>query len=123
MLFAKPHLGGYVKVRAIVRPARADGAFLATIGLPGHTQGKGMNLRPPTTVGIALTVLYLFVWGLVLLMIWPGAKNMGLNEWGDFFAGGMAPLALLWLVLGYFQQSEELRQNTLLPSRAARSKP
>lgn len=34
------------------------------------------------------------------------------NEWGDFLAGFIAPLALLWLVVGYFQQGEELRLNT-----------
>ena len=34
------------------------------------------------------------------------------NELGDFLAGASAPLAFLWLVLGYFQQGEELRQNT-----------
>ncbi|MFO1226769.1 MAG: hypothetical protein U1F32_07570 [Roseateles sp.] len=31
------------------------------------------------------------------------------NEWGDFFAGFVAPLAFLWLVLGYLQQGEELK--------------
>ena len=37
---------------------------------------------------------------------------MSLNEWGDFFAGAAAPLALLWLVIGYYQHGEELRLNT-----------
>lgn len=37
---------------------------------------------------------------------------MAFNEWGDFFAGVSAPLAFLWLVIGYFQQGEELGQNT-----------
>jgi hypothetical protein len=35
-----------------------------------------------------------------------------LNEWGDFFAGVVAPLAFLWLILGYLQQGEEVRSNT-----------
>ncbi len=34
------------------------------------------------------------------------------NEWGDFLAGGTAPLALLWLVIGYFQHGEGLSLNT-----------
>lgn len=34
------------------------------------------------------------------------------NAWGDFFAGVSAPMAFLWLVVGYFQQGDELRQNT-----------
>jgi hypothetical protein len=33
------------------------------------------------------------------------------NEIGDFFAGVFAPLALLWLVVGYYQQGEELRNS------------
>jgi hypothetical protein len=37
--------------------------------------------------------------------------GLALNEWGDWAAGGFAPLALLWLAVGYFQQGEELRDN------------
>ena len=37
---------------------------------------------------------------------------MTLNEWGDFLAGASAPLALFWLVIGYFQHGQELRLNT-----------
>jgi len=32
--------------------------------------------------------------------------------WGVFFAGAFAPLALFWLVAGYWQQGMELKQNT-----------
>ena len=39
-------------------------------------------------------------------------KTMDLNESGDFLAGVFGPLALLWLILGFFQQGLELRQNT-----------
>lgn len=38
--------------------------------------------------------------------------SMAPNAWGDFFAGCFAPLAFLWLVLGYLQQGEELRLST-----------
>lgn len=31
------------------------------------------------------------------------------NEFGDFLAGVFSPLAFLWLVLGFFQQGQELR--------------
>lgn len=37
---------------------------------------------------------------------------MELNALGDFLSGTFAPLALLWLVIGYFQQGDELRQNS-----------
>ncbi|CAI8791684.1 DUF805 domain-containing protein [Pseudomonas jessenii] len=39
-------------------------------------------------------------------------QTMGLNEVGDFLAGAFGPLAILWLVLGFFQQGIELRQGT-----------
>ncbi|MEN9365732.1 MAG: hypothetical protein RL489_90 [Pseudomonadota bacterium] len=38
--------------------------------------------------------------------------KMSPNEWGDFLAGSFAPLAFLWLVLGYLQQGDELRLST-----------
>lgn len=40
-----------------------------------------------------------------------GVPDMTPNEWGDWSAGMAAPVAFLWLVLGYFQQGEELRAN------------
>lgn len=48
------------------------------------------------------------------LFYWSSTKSVDIkpNEWGDFFAGVFAPLAFLWLVLGYMQQGEELRLST-----------
>jgi len=43
----------------------------------------------------------------------PEIKEMKPNEWGDFLAGTFAPLAFMWLVFGYKQQGEELKQNTI----------
>jgi hypothetical protein len=34
------------------------------------------------------------------------------NEWGDVFAGLAAPMAFLWLVLGFLQQGNELQLST-----------
>ena len=39
----------------------------------------------------------------------PGQKEMLLSEHGDYLAGIAAPVAFLWLVLGYRQQGKELR--------------
>jgi len=39
-------------------------------------------------------------------------KSMSPNNIGDFMAGAFGPLAILWLILGFFQQGIELRQNT-----------
>jgi len=62
-----------------------------------------------------------FVWGIIATAAWLGVivaalivgnRPEKLNEWGDFCAGFFAPLALFWLVLGYLQQGDELKQNT-----------
>lgn len=60
-------------------------------------------------------------WGLtgawiVFLTIWviPRLDHLfalELNAFGDFLAGTFAPLAFLWLVLGFFQQGAELRNS------------
>ena len=56
------------------------------------------------------------VWGLLfvvgVLLKMADVPVMSLNELGDFLAGAAAPLALLWLVIGYFQHGEELRLST-----------
>lgn len=63
-------------------------------------------------LGSSLTIFYLvgltwFTWGRLACL-----HTMPLNELGDFLAGAFGPLAILWLVLGFFQQSTELRQNS-----------
>lgn len=58
------------------------------------------------TLGWLATMTILFCWSNTQ------ASQMKPNEWGDFFAGVFAPLAFLWLVLGYLQQGEELRLST-----------
>ncbi len=58
------------------------------------------------------TILWFLFWAGYTYFNWHEFRRLDPNEIGDFFAGLMAPAALFWLVLGYFQQSEELRQNT-----------
>ena len=50
-----------------------------------------------------------------------GAPNgsMGPNEWGDFLAGVFAPLAFLWLVIGYYRQGDEIAKSTQQLERQA----
>lgn len=62
--------------------------------------------------GWIATTIWILLWVVLLVADWNSAKGMTFNEWGDFFAGSFAPLAFLWLVIGYFQQGEELSQNT-----------
>lgn len=62
--------------------------------------------------GGLFTAFYLA--GLLCLLYgrWGELKCLPLNELGDFLAGAFGPLAILWLVLGFFQQGVELRQNS-----------
>lgn len=60
-------------------------------------------------IGLVLTGLYLA--GLVTYLVIQGQNpaDLRLNELGDFLGGISSPLAFLWLVLGFFQQSREIR--------------
>lgn len=60
-------------------------------------------------VGFSLSILYLA--GVVLYLYLQGQNpaDLRLNELGDFLGGVSSPLAFLWLVLGFFQQSREIR--------------
>ena len=65
-----------------------------------------------TIFGILISVIWVMAFLCIVLFNLDDVYSMNLNEWGDFFAGGSAPLALLWLVIGYFQHGKELRLNT-----------
>lgn len=61
--------------------------------------------------GIGITVVWLTV--IISFWIFGGLSSPdSLNELGDFLAGIFAPIAFLWLVLGYVQQGKQLEQNT-----------
>lgn len=62
--------------------------------------------------GLAVTTIWLATMATLFYCSGTQASQMKPNEWGDFFAGVFAPLAFLWLVLGYLQQGEELRLST-----------
>jgi hypothetical protein len=65
--------------------------------------------------GITATKLYLvFLIGGIPIATFFGILKIGtleLNELGDFLAGAFGPLAIFWLVLGFFQQGQELRNS------------
>lgn len=61
--------------------------------------------------GMGITV----VWLAIIFIFWffgDLKSPISLNELGDFLAGIFAPVAFLWLVLGYVQQGKQLEQNT-----------
>ncbi|MFP8833456.1 hypothetical protein ACLIJR_04205 [Hydrogenophaga sp. XSHU_21] len=75
---------------------------------PGGATFRDTRFR----LGVIASAIWLVF--MVGLAIWKsdGLAELDLNQWGDFFAGAFAPLAFLWLILGYLQQGEELRMST-----------
>ena len=73
---------------------------------------SGTPMRRLTVLGLLLTAGWALAIVIVLFFRADDVPTMSLNAWGDFLAGVSAPLALLWLVVGYFQHGEELRLNT-----------
>lgn len=63
-------------------------------------------------VGTVVTLVYLGVLTLLTHERWPKLSTMDLNAVGDFLAGAFGPIAIVWLVLGFIQQGEELKLNT-----------
>jgi hypothetical protein len=61
--------------------------------------------------GICLTLLYLLGVFSIFSSNWGDFASLRPNEWGDFLAGAFGPLAIFWLVLGFFQQGHELRHS------------
>lgn len=64
-----------------------------------------------SNLGVIITI----VWIMGVGCIWVFGKLQtptSMNELGDFLAGAFAPIAFLWLVLGYRQQGKQLDQNT-----------
>lgn len=66
----------------------------------------------PKRLGWSLSIIWFLFLAFIVYVNNDRVGNLTVNELGDFFAGFIAPLALIWLVLGYFQQGVELRQNS-----------
>ncbi|MDD0998533.1 hypothetical protein M5G20_22060 [Pseudomonas sp. TNT2022 ID1044] len=64
------------------------------------------------TIPLALTLLWVLASAVFFRFNFQSSSPMSPNEVGDFLAGFFSPVALMWLVFGYYQQGEELRLNT-----------
>ncbi|MFL8988697.1 hypothetical protein Q8X48_13240 [Pseudomonas sp. QLc11A] len=60
-----------------------------------------------------ITSAYLSLFLAIIIARGGEVFSLPLNELGDFAAGVFAPLAFLWLVLGYRQQGKELRESSV----------
>ncbi|WP_194789088.1 hypothetical protein [Pseudomonas sp. UFMG81] len=63
-------------------------------------------------IPLTLTLLWVLASAVFFGLNLQSNKLMSPNEVGDFLAGFFSPIALMWLVFGYFQQGEELKLNT-----------
>ena len=63
-------------------------------------------------IGLVITTIWFVVVGIIIYWTEAKTSNMTLNEWGDFLAGITAPIAFLWLIIGYMLQRKELNLNT-----------
>lgn len=67
-----------------------------------------MGSRLLTAIGLSLTLLYFLGIGFLVFDDIAKIASLRLNELGDFLTGVFGPIAVFWLVLGYFQQGREL---------------
>ena len=65
-------------------------------------------------LGLALTAAWLLLGTLYISISvgWSNVVDLPADILGNFLEGAFAPLAFLWLVIGYFLQHRELEQNT-----------
>lgn len=71
-----------------------------------------LSSRPFTVMGLVATGAYACLIGAYVFAHWDKMADLKPNELGDFLAGVLTFPAFLWLVIGYFQQGIELKQNT-----------
>jgi hypothetical protein len=62
-------------------------------------------------VGFWITAGYLVFLAALVLLKWDIFQQLAPNEWGDFLAGTLGPVALIWVVLSFFLQGRELQHS------------
>jgi len=65
-------------------------------------------------MGVSVTTLWLIMLSIYISSTvgWGNIGKAPIEQLGNFLEGAFAPLAFLWLVIGYFLQKKELMQNT-----------
>lgn len=61
--------------------------------------------------GVCASLVYIYVLAAFVKNRSEDFSALAPNAWGDFVAGAFGPLALLWLILGFFVQSRELQNS------------
>jgi len=89
----------------------------------GPRAARETTRRPSAGVlslGLIGTAVYVTLVGAFLATKWSAFVALELNAFGDFVAGTVGPLAIFWLVLGFFLQRAELQQNTEALEKSAK---
>ena len=68
--------------------------------------------NPLFRFGVCATAGWLIAGVVIFGFAGDWSQSLKPNEWGDVFAGLFAPVAFLWLVLGFVQQGQELQLST-----------
>ncbi|MCH2496045.1 MAG: hypothetical protein MK104_03430 [Erythrobacter sp.] len=76
------------------------------VDLVENDQGNTPTL---SKIGYGLTGVWLAFMVVMAIAAWDNMLALEPNEFGDMLAGVFAPLAFLWLVLGFLQQGKELQ--------------
>ena len=85
----------------------SETATTETLTIDSEAEKRDRRRLP--MIGLALSALYVAGVTLYLFVQGQNPADLRLNELGDFLGGVSSPLAFLWLVLGFFQQSREIR--------------
>ncbi len=77
-----------------------------------HGQGSAPDWR--IWLGLSITIIWLVSLSFYVehAIGWRHLYDAPIEQVGNFLEGAFAPLAFLWLVIGYFLQKKELMQNT-----------
>lgn len=84
----------------MVRPDTGEGSFV-------DVERRSDDRLKHT--GLIASIIWVVGAGVYVVVMWSAIFELKPNEFGDFLAGVFAPLAFFWLVLGFYQQGEELR--------------
>ena len=82
-----------------------------------NLRGSGSKLpRILVTSGALITLLWFLLGGYYITEVvgWREFMVQPADSMGGFLEGGFAPLAFLWLVIGYFLQQQALQENTIV---------
>jgi hypothetical protein len=72
---------------------------------------KNESSKKYQIIGLGLSLSYFVVVGIYINNSQHDLLELEPNELGDFIAGILGPVGILWLILGFWQQGDELRSS------------